>query len=129
LMYLARAVHTDGQSYPMSDVLPIEIEIMPRPQGHGYCEVAVAAKNPFFPVGTVMRGHEFHYSRVIRAADRVAFAYRVNRGTGCGLASDGQPRDGMMAGNVLASYTHLHADGVAGWADNLCRCARANRPT
>jgi cobyrinic acid a,c-diamide synthase len=127
LMYLARAVRADGRDYPMSDVLPIEVEAMSTPQGHGYCEVTVDAENPFFPLGTTLRGHEFHYSRVATGADRVTFAYRMTRGTGCGPGNDGQPRDGMMAGNVLASYTHLHAAGVAGWADNLCRCARANR--
>jgi cobyrinic acid a,c-diamide synthase len=118
LMYLASSVRAGGHDYPMTGVLPIEVETLPAPQGHGYCDLVVDGANPFFPVGTTLRGHEFHYSRVAGGADTVAFAYRVTRGTGCG-----QERDGIVAGNVLASYTHLHAAGVTGWADGLCRCA------
>jgi cobyrinic acid a,c-diamide synthase len=124
LMYLAASVRVSGRDYPMSGVLPIDVETMPRPQGHGYCELTVDGANPFFPVGTTLRGHEFHYSRVTSGVDDMTFAYRVTRGTGCG-----HQRDGMVAGNVLASYTHLHAAGVPGWADNLYRCALAHQST
>jgi len=102
----------------MSGVLPVVVDVAHRPAGHGYCEVAVDAPNPFFPVGATFRGHEFHYSRVAPGRERVASAYAVKRGTGC---SGG--RDGLTRHNVLASYTHLHASGAAGWARDLCRRA------
>jgi cobyrinic acid a,c-diamide synthase len=33
-------------------------------------------------------------------------------------------RDGFCRGNVLATYTHLHALGTPGWAPALVRAAR-----
>ena len=45
----------------------------------------------------------------------------MERGTGC---FDG--RDGVIAGNVWASYTHIHALGVPAWAEGLIGAARAN---
>ena len=124
LIYLARTLRAHGADYPMSAVLPVCVELTGRPQGHGYCAATVDRANPFFPVGTVLRGHEFHYSRVTDGVDRITTAYAMNRGTGCG-----QGRDALLVGNVLASYTHLHARGVPEWARYLCRCALGHRRT
>jgi cobyrinic acid a,c-diamide synthase len=124
LMYLAETLRVQGRDYPMSGVLPITVEVTARPQGHGYCDLTVDAPNPFFPAGTSLRGHEFHYSRIVAGLDRVASAYQVARGTGCGGG-----RDGLTVGNVLASYTHLHASGAPAWAASLCRCAQKLRRT
>ena len=79
---------------------------------------AVDAPNPFFPVGTALKGHEFHYSRVTAGLERVTSVYATRRGTGLGHG-----RDGLVLGNVLASYAHLHAGGAGAWAQGLCRCA------
>jgi cobyrinic acid a,c-diamide synthase len=62
-----------------------------------------------------LKGHEFHYSRILRVGeDDAYFAYRVKRGVGI----DGG-RDGLCRKNVLATYTHLHALGTEGWAEAL----------
>ncbi|HEY3359259.1 MAG TPA: cobyrinate a,c-diamide synthase [Polyangia bacterium] len=124
LMYLAETMRVGGRDYPMSGALPVTVEVTSRPQGHGYCEATIDAPNPFFPVGTALRGHEFHYSRVVAGAAALPTAYAMTRGTGCGNG-----RDGLVAGNVLASYTHLHAAGVPAWAQSLCRCAARSRRT
>ena len=81
----------------------------------------VTGANPCFPVGTELRGHEFHYSRVVNLGP-ARFAYRLERGQG---VADG--RDGLVVGNVLAAYTHLHAAGTAGWAESLVAQARAHQ--
>ena len=70
LMYLAASVRAGGHDFPMAGVLPIEVETLSTPQGHGYCDLVVDGANPFFPVGTTLRGHEFHYSRVAGGAGR-----------------------------------------------------------
>ncbi|MFH0899669.1 MAG: cobyrinate a,c-diamide synthase [Pseudomonadota bacterium] len=120
LMYLAEQVKTiDGKSHRQSGVLPIGIEVSSSPRGHGYCELCVDTPNPFFAVGTELRGHEFHYSHIVAGQERVASAYAVTRGTGC----FGR-RDGLTYRNVLASYAHLHALGAPEWAESLCRSAR-----
>jgi cobyrinic acid a,c-diamide synthase len=86
-----------------------------RPQGHGYTQIKVARENPFFPVGAVMKGHEFHYSRVLEW-DTCRMVPVFNMVKGFGL--DGL-RDGIVYKNVLATYTHLHALGTPGWAQAL----------
>jgi len=117
LMYLARALVRDGREYPMVGALPIVVEHTPRPQGHGYVAATVDRANPFFPVGTRLLGHEFHYSRVADpAGGETAFA--VERGAGLGRG-----RDGLAVGNVVATYMHLHALGTPAWAGGLVQAA------
>ncbi|MDP7114998.1 MAG: cobyrinate a,c-diamide synthase [Myxococcota bacterium] len=120
LMYLARSIRVRGRDFPMAGVLPIRLAVEDRPQGHGYVEVEVDADNPVFPTGTVLRGHEFHYSRVIEGGGDVRTAFAMRRGTGCVSG-----RDGIVSRNVLASYIHLHARGVPQWAPGFVATARA----
>jgi cobyrinic acid a,c-diamide synthase len=75
--------------------------------------------NPFFREGTVLKGHEFHYSRILPDGDVPPTAFSVLRGTGC---YDG--RDGVISGNVLAGYIHLHAAAAPEWAQGLLDAAQ-----
>ncbi len=124
LIYLSRRVKWGERSAEMAGVLPCEIEMTPRPQGHGYVAAEVVRENPFFPTGQQLRGHEFHNTRVshIDGGDP-AFAYRLTRGSGM----DGGRGDGLLFGNVLASYTHLHAFAVPGWAERFVEAAERQR--
>lgn len=118
LMLLARSVTWNGVRFAMSGVLAVDVEVCKKPQGHGYAELKVDTPNPFFAPGTLLRGHEFHYSRVI-SDRRVPTACAVLRGAGCAAG-----RDGLLAHNVLASYTHLHATGTPAWARGMITAAR-----
>jgi cobyrinic acid a,c-diamide synthase len=118
LMYLARELVVDGVNHPMTGVLDLVVEQRRTPQGHGY-EVAVADRdNAFFPAGTRLKGHEFHYSKVISGSDLENGVLRVERGTGIG----GQ-RDGIARGRIFASYLHLHAGATPNWADGFLALA------
>jgi cobyrinic acid a,c-diamide synthase len=120
LMYLGKELLLDGNAYPMTGALPVRFVLERKPQGHGYTILNVARQNPYYPVGTTLRGHEFHYSRpVIRPSADVTFAFDVERGRGF----EGQ-RDGLCKKNLLATYTHLHAGGTPGWAESLYNAAR-----
>ena len=121
LMYLARSIRVHGRDFPMAGVLPIRLAVEDRPQGHGYVEVEADADNPVFPTGTVLRGHEFHYSRLIEGGDEVRTVFAMRRGTGCVSG-----RDGIVSRNVLASYMHLHARGVPQWAPGFVATVRAH---
>jgi cobyrinic acid a,c-diamide synthase len=84
----------------------------PRPEAHGYTIVEVDGENPFYPTGTILQGHEFHYSSVsgFRERDDISLAFSMKRGQGiAGL------RDGICYKNVLATYTHIHALGAPEW--------------
>ncbi|TEB10343.1 cobyrinate a,c-diamide synthase [Pelotomaculum propionicicum] len=115
LMYLGRSLIWRDQTYQMCGVLPFDVIMSDKPQGHGYVELEVSGENPYFNVGEVIRGHEFHHSRLINLEPgQAGVAYNVKRGTGMG---DGI--DGLVYKNVMASYTHLHAVSVPQWARNL----------
>jgi cobyrinic acid a,c-diamide synthase len=118
MMYLSRRITWSERSAEMVGVLPCEIEMTHTPQGHGYVIVEVDGENPFFAKGTVLRGHEFHNSRLVSGA-ALQTAYRLSRGNGLGNG-----RDGILVYNVLASYTHLHAGATTDWAKSLIQRAR-----
>lgn len=123
LMYLGESLAIGGRTYPMAGALPVAFAMTGKPQGHGYTVLQVAEENPFFPVGSTLRGHEFHHSRILSLDEaRIRFAYRMKRGTGV----DGL-RDGLCRKNILAGYTHLHALGTKEWADALLAGAQAVR--
>ncbi len=119
LMLLARSLAWKGARYPMAGVFPFDVEVFATPQGHGYSELQVDAPNPFFAQGTLLRGHEFHYSRIASVTPPPTTACAVVRGAGC-LPG----RDCLLTGNVLAGYTHLHATATPEWTKGVISAAR-----
>ncbi|NOY65505.1 MAG: hydrogenobyrinic acid a,c-diamide synthase (glutamine-hydrolyzing) [Nitrospirae bacterium] len=123
LMYLGRALYYRGKVFQMSNVLPVDFEIKHFPAAHGYTVVEVDQDNPYYPAGTCLKGHEFHYSRVIGRPDRgLKLVFRMTRGKGI---IDG--RDAIVYKNVLATYTHLHALGSPQWVEAMIKIARQYR--
>lgn len=111
LMFLARSLSWKGDVFPMSGVFQVDVEMSDRPKGHGYIEAEVACENPFLPVGTRIKGHEFHYSQV-KEPYSPETVFSVKRGTGLGNG-----RDGLIYKNVLGSYMHIHATATPEWAE------------
>jgi len=120
LMYLGEELVLDEGTFPMAGVLPIVFGFSQKPQGHGYTVVKVEQENPYFEIGSEIKGHEFHYSKVLewRGADK-DLAFAMKRGSGFI-----NKRDGVCHNNVLATYTHIHALGTTSWAGALVRNAR-----
>lgn len=119
LMYLAQELLLGEGVYPMVGALPIRCRLHKRPQGHGYTVLRVEQKNPFYPMGQLLKGHEFHYSQAeILPGASPCLVFRVNRGHGV----DGN-RDGFCTRNLLATYTHIHAGGDRQWAPRFLAAA------
>jgi len=120
LMYMGEELILKEKSYPMTGILPIVFGFSKRPQGHGYTVVTVERGNPYYNVGDVIKGHEFHYSNIIewRGSDE-DMAFKMKKGSGFI-----NTRDGICKNNVFATYTHVHALGTPAWADALIRNAR-----
>lgn len=119
LMYLGERLQSRDATYPMVGVLPLTFLLEEKPQGHGYTILEVTDKNPYYPVGEVLKGHEFHYSRALLLDSREFHtAFKVLRGRGL----DGE-RDGVWKKNLLATYTHLHAAGSLLWGESLVSAA------
>jgi cobyrinic acid a,c-diamide synthase len=112
LMYLGESLILDGVTYSMVGLFPVVFGFSKRPQGHGYTIFEVEGPNPYYKAGVQVRGHEFHYSNVLKwrgHADELCF--RMTRGVGF---SGG--RDGLCYKNTLATYAHVHALGTPSWA-------------
>jgi cobyrinic acid a,c-diamide synthase len=104
-------------------VFPVDTVLERKPQGLGYVRVKVVASNPFYPEGTELAGHEFHYSRLSGLEEsNDSCAFQVLRGHGM----DGS-RDGICAWNALGTYLHVHALGEPLWAEGLVNKAREFR--
>ena len=116
LIYLARSLRCGDVVYPMAGLFAIDLVMHLKPVGHGYTWARVDSPNPFYAVGTSLRGHEFHYSGLADGLQGAESCMRVERGVGVGRARDGLVRSNT---NVLACYTHVHADGVESWASAM----------
>jgi cobyrinic acid a,c-diamide synthase len=121
LMYLCRTISWKGRSYEMVGVIPSDVQVSKKPQGHGYVVADVVDENPLFPVGLTLRGHEFHHSNLVSSKD-LHFVYRMQRGQGVSGNNDG-----VVYKNVFASYIHLHALGTPEWATGFVSLMRKER--
>ncbi|MCS6850329.1 MAG: hypothetical protein NZ700_04050, partial [Gemmataceae bacterium] len=102
LMYLCREiVTTAGEAFPMVDLLPARAVMQGRLAALGYVAWHAVADTPLGPAGTLLRGHEYHYSRLEPLIPLPARA-ELRR-------QDEPPRaDGFGEGRLLAGYAHLH---------------------
>lgn len=121
-MYLCDSLLQDGKVSPMAGVLPVQTKLCKRPQGLGYIDAKVITQNPYHPVDSIVRGHEFHYSKCVVQNDQPTFAFSMSKGFGMG-----ERLDGVIYKNVFASYTHLFALGEPHWAVNFVRVARQHK--
>lgn len=111
LIYLCSAAHYEGETYPLANVFPFEMGFQNKPVGHGYLDMKSVCDSPWFAKGERIRAHEFHYSKPFDSSEIDAYQFEVLRGFGV----TGK-RDGVLRGNLFASFAHLHAVANPGWA-------------
>ncbi|MBO4317871.1 MAG: cobyrinate a,c-diamide synthase [Mailhella sp.] len=109
----------ETSSQPMTGVFPSEIVFTAKPVGLGYCEGTVIRTNPYFGLGTVIRGHEFHYSYMKPLAGKEDFVLSLRKGHG--MCKEGNRRDGLIKNRTFASYMHIFAPSDPGWAENFVK--------
>jgi len=119
LIFLGKSIILEGQEFPLAGVFPVTFGMSKKPQGHGYSIFTVEHENPFYLIGTRVKGHEFRYSTVDGwDGSSEQLVLKMERGTGFQ-----DKRDGLMKNNVLALYTHVLAPGTPEWAEGLMRAA------
>lgn len=124
-MYLCQALDLGSTRHELAGVFPLSTRLCARPQGLGYVEALVEADNPFHPQHCRITGHEFHYSACAEPSPGTSLPptiLKMLRGRGM-LAG----RDGLLAHNTFASYTHIHALGTPHWAPAFVRAALRHR--
>lgn len=123
LMYLANSIEWHGHCRPMVGTIDAAVTMNKKPVGRGYTILHATADHPWRQPGAdfpeTIHAHEFHYSAIHDLPAGTRHAYRVVRGHGV----DGH-HDGIVVGNLLASYTHMRAAGFD-WPRHFVRFARA----
>ena len=106
----------DGRSHEMAGVFPSSGRMLPRLQRLGYAELEARAGHPFLSEGSLMRGHEFHYSETSGMPPEIQRTCRVLR------RRDGAEfSEGYRVYNTLAGYVHVHFASQPGFAGNFVR--------
>ncbi|MCG8342198.1 MAG: hydrogenobyrinic acid a,c-diamide synthase (glutamine-hydrolyzing) [Chlorobiales bacterium] len=118
LIYLCKSARYEGKIYPLADILPLEIGFQRKPVGHGYLDLRSRCDSPWFAKDEKVRAHEFHYSKPRNSGEQVAYQFDLVRGFGV----TGQ-RDGVLSGNLFASFAHLHAIGNPNWGKRFVALA------
>jgi len=102
-MVLGQAlVAADGVAHPMAGLLGLVTSYQARKMQLGYRKATLLADMPGFAAGSLLRGHEFHYSSILQQPD--APLAEVRDASGTVVAVTGSKRE-MVSG----SYFHLIA--------------------
>jgi cobyrinic acid a,c-diamide synthase len=121
LIYLSRLLQTsDGSLWPMTDLLPLSIQMTNRPVHFGYADLRFM-EDGFAEKGTSIHGHSFHYSNI---AD---FGNSEARASATYSLSGETHREGFTAGSVFGSYIHIHFAAVPEVAKRFVAMARRSQ--
>ena len=104
LLYSARTVRTsDGATHPMAGIVPVDIALEASSLHSGYRDLRIASTCMLGAAGTRLRGHEFHFGRLLSGTECLQPAYTMHD-------SDGEPLgcEGWTEGPLVASFIHLH---------------------
>jgi cobyrinic acid a,c-diamide synthase len=98
LLFLARSLG----GAPLVAAVPADAE-MTGTLTLGYRRATLQRQTPLGPAGSVLRGHEFHYSTLEPSGDALVLEGRRGRSLG-----------GFATSSLLATYLHLHLGGDPG---------------
>jgi cobyrinic acid a,c-diamide synthase len=122
MMYLTQAIRDfAGTSHDMVGLFPAEAVMQKSSMTLGYRTISCSRHCILGEAGMTARGHEFHYSTLI---SKGSLDYA------CGLhdaQGDSKGSDGLVMGNTLALYTHIHFASQPQLAGALVASARETR--
>ena len=120
-LYSARSLRTsDGTVHDMAGLLPVDIALEAGLCRTGYRELRVQTDTIVAPAGTILRGHEFHFSRPLSGSEAPTAAYSVHDAEGEPLGCEG-----WATATLLASFVHLHFGQAPQPARRFVAAARA----
>jgi cobyrinic acid a,c-diamide synthase len=118
-VYLSEKIRDfSGKTWTGVGIIPAEVKMTNSLVAMGYVEATAQKDSIIARKGDVIRGHEFHYSRLEGiGAGQAAFSLRGAKG--------GEFRgDGYAQANVLGTYVHLHLRSNPQAAHNFLNACR-----
>jgi cobyrinic acid a,c-diamide synthase len=98
-MYLSRAIiDLEGNEFSMIGLYPFRTRMQARLRSLGYRQPVVLRDCLLGPAGTVLHGHEFHYSTIESGHPEVESVFRL----------EDSRLEGYVHHHTLAGYIHLH---------------------
>ena len=103
MIYLCRHLTTiDSKTYPMAGLLAFAAEMTTKLSQFGYTTVELTRDCLLGAQGAILRGHSFHYSRITGTLPTTTSYHAYYS------LSGRDEVEGFSAGNILASYIHVH---------------------
>lgn len=106
-----------GAEWPMWGLIPGRVQMHHRFAALGYVTIASDRETPLGPAGTVIRGHEFHYS-TLESRTPLPYTTRLHR------IGRGASPDGIQIGSLFAGYAHMHFGSNPDVAAGILNAAR-----
>jgi cobyrinic acid a,c-diamide synthase len=120
MMTLCRSISNGAVNGKMAGVFEHEATLTDHRQGLSYV-ISEGTKDNFLFSGQTVRGHEFHYSKLVPTPNG-PFAFNVIRGTGI----DGR-HDGLVQRRTMGTYMHQHALSNKEWGIRIVDSCRTRR--
>ena len=103
-MYLCQElIDQNGNSHPMCGCFPFATQMFAALKALGYREVTLTRDAVIGNRDLLIRGHEFHYSELVRISPGFQTVYRLADRAGLD-----KPPEGYQIDHTLGSYNHLH---------------------
>jgi cobyrinic acid a,c-diamide synthase len=119
MMYLTRAIlDFEGKSHEMVGLFAAEAVMSKASMTLGYRELHISQPCVLGEVGVTVRGHEFHYS-LVEPTGQLQYACTL-------MDAQGKSKgwDGLVIGNTVGLYSHLHFASQPSIAASLIAAAR-----
>lgn len=97
-MYLTEGIENAGEFTPLLGIFPVRATMNRHRTSLGYRELTTRGDSFFGPPGTILRGHEFHYSSIPEMPTTIERVFSVHTGQ----------EEGYRVRNVIGGYIHLH---------------------
>ena len=119
LMTMCSSLRVHGEEHNMVGIFPSTAMMIEERQGPSYVRAVGTADHILLP-GQAIRGHEFHYSRLVPPP---AGRYGLKMERGIGISGG---MDGITVRRSMGAYMHIHALSVPAWAPALVAAAGQN---
>jgi cobyrinic acid a,c-diamide synthase len=124
-MYLTEGIYDlDNVFHSMAGVFPFETRMTKGRAGLGYREAVLKVDSVLGQMDSSIRGHEFHYSEIVKSGQHTDSIYMVKDGSDNYIYEEG-----YRVKHTLGSYIHIHFGSNQSIAKNFINYAKEHYGT